>query len=41
MHSVKDWWRDVIQKRGNARKALASLAMLVSWEVLKERSPRF
>jgi hypothetical protein len=41
MHSIKDWWREVIQKRGNVTKALASLAMLVSWEVLKERNLRF
>jgi hypothetical protein len=36
-------WRyggDVIQKRGHERKALASLAMLVSWEIWKERNAR-
>jgi hypothetical protein len=27
---VKDWWMEMIYKRGETRKALASLAMLVS-----------
>jgi hypothetical protein len=33
---MKAWLRDVIQKIGEERKALASLAMLVSWEIWKE-----
>jgi hypothetical protein len=39
-HSVKRWWAEVIHKRGQSRKALASLAMLVSWEIWKERNAR-
>jgi hypothetical protein len=35
---VKAWWRDVVQKRGHSRKAMASLAMLVNWEIWKERN---
>jgi hypothetical protein len=38
--AVKAWWIDVIDKRGEARKAMASLAMLVSWEIWKERNAR-
>jgi hypothetical protein len=30
MHSVKEWWIDGIHKRGHSRKAMTSLAMLVS-----------
>jgi hypothetical protein len=37
-YSVKRWWIEVIHKRGQSRKALASLAMLVSWEIWKERN---
>jgi hypothetical protein len=37
-HEVKRWWIEVIHKRGQSRKALASLAMLVSWEIWKERN---
>jgi hypothetical protein len=33
-------WAEVIHKRGQSRKALASLAMLVSWEIWKERNAR-
>jgi hypothetical protein len=40
LHSVKEWWCDVIQKRGQGMKALASLAMLVLWEIRKERNVR-
>jgi hypothetical protein len=35
---VKAWWRYVVQKRGHTRKAMASLAMLVNWEIWKERN---
>jgi hypothetical protein len=38
--SVKDWWVHVIHKRGANRKALTSLAMLVSWEIWLERNAR-
>jgi hypothetical protein len=38
--SVKAWWRDVVQKRGHSRKVMASLAMLVNWEIWKERNAR-
>jgi hypothetical protein len=39
-HSVKRWWAEVIHKRGQSRKALASLAMLVSWKIWKESNAR-
>jgi hypothetical protein len=35
LHSVKEWWCDVIPKRDQGMKALASLAMLVLWEIRK------
>ena len=38
--SVLDWWVATINKRGPHRKALASLAMLVSWEIWLERNAR-
>jgi hypothetical protein len=38
---IEDWWRDVIQKkRGQSRKALTSLAVLVSREISKEINAR-
>jgi hypothetical protein len=37
MLSVKDWWVGGIHKRGASRKAIATLAMLVSWKIWKER----
>jgi hypothetical protein len=33
MHTVKEWWMQVIHKVGHSRKAMVSLAMLVSWEI--------
>uniref|UniRef100_A0ACD6AK31 Uncharacterized protein n=1 Tax=Avena sativa TaxID=4498 RepID=A0ACD6AK31_AVESA len=39
-HSVKEWWKKAIHKKGPHRKALASLTMLVSWELWKERNAR-
>uniref|UniRef100_A0ACD5UMD8 Uncharacterized protein n=1 Tax=Avena sativa TaxID=4498 RepID=A0ACD5UMD8_AVESA len=39
-HSVKEWWKKAIHKKGPQRKALASLAMLVTWEIWKERNAR-
>ena len=38
--SVKEWWFEVTSKRGDSRKAMASLIMLVSWEIWKERNGR-
>ena len=40
MTTVKEWWTQGIHKRGASRKAMASLAMLVSWEIWKERNAR-
>lgn len=39
METVKEWWTE-IHKRGPSRKALSSLAILVAWEVWKERNAR-
>jgi hypothetical protein len=41
MATVKEWWMEGVHKRGHSMKAMASLAMLVSWEVSKERNARF
>ena len=38
MRNVKEWWIEVIHKHGESRKALATLAILVSWEVWRERN---
>ena len=38
--TVIEWWIQGIQKRGASRKAMASLVMLVSWEIWKERNAR-
>jgi mannosylglycoprotein endo-beta-mannosidase len=38
--SVKEWWNIAINKKGEDRRGLASLAMLVSWEVWNERNGR-
>jgi hypothetical protein len=38
--TVKEWWTKSILQRGQSRKAMASLAMLVSWEIWKERNAR-
>jgi hypothetical protein len=38
--TVKEWWTKSILQRGHSRKAMASLAMLVSWEIWKERNAR-
>jgi hypothetical protein len=40
LHSIKKWWRDVIKKISQHGKAIASLAMLLSWEIWKERIAR-
>jgi hypothetical protein len=36
IHSIKDWWVAIIHQRGGTRKAMATLAMLVPWEIWKE-----
>ena len=36
--SVKEWWSGIINGPSNHRKALVSLAMLISWELWKERN---
>ena len=38
--NVNDWWHQMIGVNGNVRKGLASLVMLVSWEILNERNAR-
>ena len=38
--TVEEWWSEAIHKRGGERKAVASLAMMVSWEVWTERNAR-
>ena len=38
--SMHDWWESVIYTNGTRRKSLASLIMLVSWEVWNERNAR-
>ena len=38
--SVKDWWLKAVSGGGDHRKATASLMMLVSWEIWKERNAR-
>jgi hypothetical protein len=40
MQSVKDWWNEAIHKQGQSKKAMASLALLVSGEVWNERNAR-
>jgi hypothetical protein len=36
--SVKEWWIDGVHKHGQLKKAMVSLAMLISWEIWKERN---
>ena len=40
LQSVKVWWDVVAHKKGHSRKAMTSLAMLVSWEIWQERNAR-
>ena len=35
-----EWWSEAIHKRSGERKAVASLAMMVSWKVWMERNAR-
>jgi hypothetical protein len=36
--TVKEWWTEAIHKQGLSKKAMASLGMLISWEIWKERN---
>jgi hypothetical protein len=38
MRSVKEGWMEAIHKQGQSKKAMASLVMLISWEVWKDRN---
>jgi hypothetical protein len=38
--NVKEWWTEAIHKQGPSKKAMASLVMLISWEIWKERNAR-
>jgi hypothetical protein len=40
MRSVKEWSIDGVHKHGQSKKAMASLAVLISWKFWKERNPR-
>jgi hypothetical protein len=40
MQNIKDWWSEGIHKKGSPVKAMASLAMLISWEIWNERNAR-
>jgi hypothetical protein len=37
---VKEWWTKAVHKQENSKKAMASLAILVSWEISKEQNAR-
>jgi hypothetical protein len=37
-NNVQEWCVQAVHKRGQFRKAMASLAMLVPWEIWKERN---
>ena len=39
--SLKSWWTKMSSKTTPNRKAMASLTMLISWTVWKERNARF
>jgi hypothetical protein len=30
---VEDWWRSFVQKKGQSKRVMSSLAMFVSWEI--------
>jgi hypothetical protein len=38
--NVEEWWMEAIHKQRQAKKAMVSLGMLVSWEIWKERNTR-
>jgi hypothetical protein len=35
MRNVKEWWTEAIHKQGPSKKVMASLVMLISWEIWK------
>jgi hypothetical protein len=41
MQSLKEWWNEAIHKQGQSKKAMSSLAMLVSWEVWNKSNATF
>ena len=40
MQSVRHWWTEIVLTRSPNRKGMASLLMLISWELWKERNAR-
>ncbi|KAI5003569.1 hypothetical protein ZWY2020_030729 [Hordeum vulgare] len=38
--SVKEWWNHNTNKKTQSRKSLASLMLLISWEVWKDMNAR-
>jgi hypothetical protein len=38
--SVEHWWTSMVLTHGGRRKAMASLLMLVAWEIWNERNAR-
>jgi hypothetical protein len=38
MCNVKEWWSEAVHKHAQSRKAMTTLAMLISSEVWKERN---
>ncbi|KAI4977815.1 hypothetical protein ZWY2020_014369 [Hordeum vulgare] len=38
LHSIKDWWSQNATKRAPARRSLAFVIMLISWEIWKEHN---
>jgi hypothetical protein len=40
MQNLNEWWNEAIHNQGPSKKAMVSLAMLVSWEIWKERNAR-
>jgi hypothetical protein len=38
--SVEQWWTSMVLSHGGRRKAMASLLMLVAWEIWNERNAR-
>jgi hypothetical protein len=39
-NNVEEWWKAVIYTNGVCRKSIASLMMLISWEIWNERNAR-
>ncbi|PNT61102.1 hypothetical protein BRADI_5g10411v3 [Brachypodium distachyon] len=40
IRSVEQWWTSIILAHGHRKMAIASLAMLVAWELWKKRNAR-